>query len=65
MSVDPNCAAGHAPVTPFELKGLSTGLAVVAPFDRERDRSIAENAEVVTVVRIFPDVLAIDDDVLS
>ena len=36
----------------------------VVPLDGKRDRSIAEHAEVVAVVRVFPDVLAVENDVL-
>ena len=35
------------------------------PLDGKRDRSVAENAEVVAVVRVFPDVLAIEHEVLA
>ena len=37
----------------------------VVPFDGESDRSIAENAEVVAIVRIFRDPLAGKDQVFS
>ena len=37
----------------------------IVPLDREGDRSIAEHAEVVAVVRVFPDVFAIEHDVLA
>ena len=36
----------------------------VVPLDRERDRRVAENAEVVAVVSIFPDILAIEHHML-
>ncbi len=36
----------------------------VVPRDRERDRRGAQDAEIVGVVRVFPDVLAIDDEIL-
>src|SRR5438876_11772921 len=35
------------------------------PFDRERDRSAAQNAEVLGMVRVLPDGLAGKDQVLS
>ena len=34
------------------------------PLDRVRDRSVAEHAEVERLVRVLPDVLAVDDQVL-
>ena len=44
--------------------GIAGNLGVV-PLDRERDRRCAQDAEVVGVVRVLPDVLAIHDQVFS
>ena len=37
----------------------------VVPVDREGDRRVAEHAEVEGVVRVLPDVVAADDEVLA
>src|SRR6202161_601953 len=37
----------------------------VVPVDGKRDRRVAEHAEVVGVVRVLPDVLAVDDEMLA
>src|SRR4029077_6982714 len=42
--------------------GVSGNFGVV-PFHREEYRSVSENAEVVSVVRVLPDVFRVDDQV--
>ena len=44
--------------------GIAGDLGVV-PLDRERDRRCAQDAEIVGVVRVLPDVLAINDQIFS
>ncbi len=37
----------------------------IVPFDRKCDRRVAQHAEIVGVVRVFPDVFSVEDEVLS
>ena len=45
--------------------GGESGNLGIVPLDRKRNRSVAQHAEVVAVVRIFPDVFAVEHDVAA
>src|SRR5580700_2865854 len=45
-------------------KGKARDLRVV-PLYRERDRSIAQDAEIEAVMGVLPDVISVDDEVLA
>ena len=47
-----------------DAAGVAGNLRVV-PFHREGDRSIAQHAEVIAVVRVLPDVLAGENQIFS